>query len=350
MRRLMVQTAAVAGVWTLVAVFSAFRISLGNSYGGQPTDWPGALMRGAAHAYPWALSTPAVLWLTRRFPWVSGKRLPHSAVHFAAGVFFSLANFGIYATTLNWVDRSLVQQLTLLELQLNFLVYGALVVTGHAIDHARRSRERKLKMLRLETQLTRARLDLLRMQLHPHFLFNTLNAVAELIHEDAPRAEQMVADLSALLRATLNTGVSDSVTLAVELAVLDSYVAIELTRFEGQLAVDVNVPDEARCALVPHLILQPIVENAIRFSMQNQTVGGRVVVQVDLRGSDLVLEVSDNGPGFVRSSSQRNGVGLRNTRERLEQRYGKEHQLALESGPNGGGRVTVCIPFERGGE
>ena len=333
-------------VWTLVALFSALRISLETTYAGQPTAWSDALLRGLAHAYPWALSTPVVLWIARRFPLERRRWLRHSAVHVGAGILFSVVNFAVYAATLMWIDPGLTQQLTLLELQLNLLVYGALVGAGHAIDTTRRSRERELKTAKLEAQLSHARLDLLRTQLHPHFLFNTLNAIAELIHEDAERAEQMIADLSQLLRRTLNAGKSDRVPLAFEIEGLECYLAIERTRFDCALDVVVDVPDEARCALVPHLLLQPIVEDAIRHGMEHHPGAGRVAVHAAVRDGDLQLEVTDNGPGFANGGATAAGIGLGNTRERLEQRYGDSHRLTLETGPNGGGRVIVRVPFE----
>lgn len=345
-RRRATQAMVVSAVWTLVALFSALRISLETTYSGQPTDWPGALLRGLAHAFPWALSTPLVLALTRRFPLGRRKLFRNATVHVGAGILFSVVNFALYAAASEWVDPSSTEPLTLLELQLNLLLYGALLGAGHAIHTTRHSRERELKTARLEAQLSHARLDLLRTQLHPHFLFNTLNAIAELIHEDAERAEQMIADLSLLLRRTLNAGKSDRVPLAFEIEGLECYLAIERTRFDCALDVVVDVPDEARCALVPHLLLQPIVENAIRHGMEHHPGAGKVAVHAAVRDGDLQLEVTDNGPGFANGGATVAGIGLGNTRERLEQRYGDSHRLTLETGPNGGGRVVVRVPFE----
>ncbi len=335
--------------WTLVALFSAVRIALDTAYAGQELDWSGALFRGAAQAYPWALTTPAVLWLTRRFPLVRPKMLFHVPLHVVAGILFAVTNFGVYGLALAAVDVRLAQQLTLLELQLNLLIYGALVGLGHAIDYAQRFRERELRASRLEAQLTRARLDLLKTQLHPHFLFNTLNAIAELIHEDAMRAEQMIADLSELLRQALDASASDTVALALELEVLERYLAIERTRFEGQLDVIVDVPEDVRCAMVPYLVLQPLVENAIKYSMKNRAGLGAVKIHAEVRGGDLHMEVVDNGPGFAAGGPTPAGIGLANTRERLKQRYGEDQQLVVDAAPGGGGRVSLRIPFEPAG-
>ncbi len=347
-RRPALRIVAWTACWTLVALFSALRISLDTVYAGRELDWSGAVIRGAAHVFPWALWTPAVLWLTRRFLLVRGKWPPRLALHLAVGILLSAINLVASTTALSWVGGR-AQTLTLLELQLNFLVYWALVGAAHALHYARRFRERELRTSRLEAELTQARLNLLRAQLQPHFLFNTLNAVSELIHEDTVRAEQMVADLSQLLRRALDAGSSDGVTLAVELDLLDCYLAIEKTRFEESLDVVVDVASEARVAIVPYLILQPIVENAVKFSMKNNAGVGRVEVRADLEDGDLLLEVADNGPGFAGDCSEPTGIGLRNTCERLEQRYGKRQQLIVGTGPGGGGHVTIRIPFERAG-
>ena len=353
--------------WTLVALFSTVRMALEAIYAGQELDWRGAWFRGAAHAYPWVFTTPAVLWVVRRFPLVRHKLLPRAVLHAVAGVLFAVANFGVYAMALAVVDARLAQQLTLLELQLNLLIYVALVGLGHAIDYAQRFREREVRNSRLEAQLTRARLDLLKTQLHPHFLFNTLNAIAELIHEDAMRAEQMIADLSELLRQALDASVSDTVALTLELELLERYLAIERTRFEGRLNVIVDVPDDVRCAMVPYLLLQPLVENAIKYSMKNRVGPGAVRIHAEVRGGDLLVEVVDNGPGFAAGrgrgrgrdrdiggdgdggGSTHAGIGLGNTRERLRQRYGEAQQLTVDAGPDGGARVSLRIPFERAG-
>ena len=153
----------------------------------------------------------------------------------------------------------------------------------------------------------------------------------------------MIADLSQLLRRTLNAGTSDRVPLALELEGLECYLAIERTRFDCALDVAVDVPEEARCALVPHLILQPIVENAIRHGMKHRPGAGRVAVRAAVQDGDLRLEVTDNGPGFANSGAAVAGIGLGNTRERLEHLYGDAHRLTLETGPNGGGPARLRL-------
>jgi len=205
-------------------------------------------------------------------------------------------------------------------------------------------REQELAAAQLETQLVQAQLQALQMQLQPHFLFNTLHAISTLMHRDVDAAEKMLARLSDLLRLTLENGSTQTVMLKDELEFLKKYLEIEEIRFADRLTIRTAIAPDALDALVPNLILQPIVENAIRHGIAPRAQPGRVEITARRVDGKLRLEVQDDGPG-LRPGNGREGLGLKNTRERLARLYQGAHRLELESPPEGGVRVTLEIPF-----
>jgi two-component system LytT family sensor kinase len=183
------------------------------------------------------------------------------------------------------------------------------------------------------------------MQLHPHFLFNTLNSIATLIHKDPDAADQMTARLSDLLRLTLeNIGVQE-VPLAQELEFLERYLEIEKTRFSDRLVVRIDVAPETLDASTPYLILQPLVENAIHHGIAARSLPGCVIVRAARDGGMLVLEVKDDGPGIRSAAASNNGLGISSTRERLEKLYGAAHTFELSNVAKGGLAVKLTFPF-----
>ena len=216
----------------------------------------------------------------------------------------------------------------------------------HAVAYHREVREREASGARLQVSLARARLESLEGRLHPHFLFNTLNAIAALIREDPPAAERMVADLSELLRAALGAEPGREVTLARELELLGRYVAIQQARFQDRLRVSVEADHETLRAVVPHLVLQPLVENAIRHGIAPRESGGAVWVRARRDGDVLRLLVQDDGVGYGRApASQGSGFGLSGTRARLAHLYGERGVLRVDGDLPNGTLVTVELPF-----
>jgi len=233
----------------------------------------------------------------------------------------------------------------------------AIVAAGLARDASKRYRARKEQAARLaadaarlEAQLAEARLDALRRQLDPHFLFNTLNAVSSLVERDPRGVRRMIARLSDLLRHSIEGSNEPEIPLERELDLLQRYVDIMQVRFQGRLEVTVSADARARAALVPNLVLQPLVENAIKHGVAAVPGAGRVWVEAEVRGDELVLAVRDDGPGPIVADGREGGVGLRNTRERLAQLYGGSHRLELHNAPEGGLVVTLEIPARRGPE
>jgi len=221
------------------------------------------------------------------------------------------------------------------------------VSVSHAFGYYRQYQERALRATELEKRLTQARLQALQMQLNPHFLFNTLNAISSLMHRDVKAADRMLARLAELLRYALESTESQEVTLQKELAFLRRYLEIEQTRFGARLQVREEVAEGLLEALVPNLILQPLVENAIKHGIERRTRDGVIVLRAVEEDGKVVLEVSDNGPGLKPEGSGRKGIGLANTRARLEQLYGVDHAFELVNAEAGGLTVRVRIPFRR---
>jgi two-component system, LytTR family, sensor kinase len=235
---------------------------------------------------------------------------------------------------------------------INPLFYALLLGIAHAVLYHEWYREREAAAERLAAGLTEARLHALKMQLQPHFLFNTLNAISALIPADARPARRMVARLGDLLRTALEHEETQEVTLREELAFLQPYLEIEQARLEGRLTVAMEIAPDTLDARVPHLVLQPLVENAIRHGIAPRIDPGRVEISAT-RDADhrfLQLEVRDDGPGMDRDNQvrTRKGVGLANIQSRLEQLYGGEHRFALENHPAGGVVVRISLPFRRG--
>jgi signal transduction histidine kinase len=320
-----------------------------------PSGW----MDVGARALTGALLTLGIFELEARFPL---ERQPWSrwiAVHAAGAMAFVLVSVSILLPihlrlapdpTLHWRDA------VLSSLHWHFLLYWFLLGAGLALNYSDRVREReraadrlRLAAARLEAEFAQARLHVLRMQMQPHFLFNTLNVLSELIHVDPARASGMAAEIRGLLRLTLEADAQE-VPLRDELALLERYVAIQRARFGDRLAVSFDVAEEVDSALVPGMVLQPLVENAL----QHGTVAGggvqRVAVSARSEGTSLVLEVRDNGPGpdAVRRGARR-GVALDNIRARLEHLYGAAAGLELMVAPGGGGLTRVIVPIREPG-
>jgi LytS/YehU family sensor histidine kinase len=221
------------------------------------------------------------------------------------------------------------------------------VFVGHLVHYSRESRTKDLKASQLEGQLAQAQLQVLRMQLHPHFLFNTLHTISALMHKDLKAADRMLALLGDLLRDSLEKVGAQVVPLKQELEFLDRYLEIEKTRFRDRLSVQMAVEPETLDAEVPNLILQPLVENAIRHGIARRAEGGRLEIHAQSQDHMLVLRVRDDGPGLPSDTEMaaRGGVGLANSQARLEQLYGAAHRFELRNRTDGGLEVTLALPL-----
>src|ERR1044072_3061509 len=352
--------------WTLFALISATQSYLNYGYSGRPRPYSQVASVWFICAGIWALMTPLALWLAKRFRVTREHLLSSIALHVLGGSLIAVLQLGVYV----FVARVLVinpstrfgpweqfRDLFFTEFQANLLLYIVLVAFYQAFDYHRRYRERErraaqleVEAAHLETQLTRAQLDALRMQMNPHFLFNTLNSVSVLMQEDVVLANQMLLHLSELLRLTLNQEQTHEVTLRQELDFLRLYLEIEQTRFQDRLKVKIEAAPETLEARVPNLILHSLVENAIRHAVAPRASETLVVIRSERLNGNLLLLVSDNGDGIAAKSESANGIGLANTRSRLEKLYGAKQEFVLHAAANGGVEASVTIPFRTGSE
>jgi signal transduction histidine kinase len=360
---------------------------------GEPIDWRMPVTWAFGEWWGYALLAPAVAWLARRARVADGARTdahvgvgPRGAALLLAGwAGFLLASQALYVA----FERGLGMAGSLGQLSygrqllvhlpkrgpFTLLVFAAIVGAVWALDLYRRYRERELRASQLEARLARAQLDALRQQLHPHFLFNTLNTISALMHRDVEAADRVVTRLGDLLRMGLQRSSRQEIALREELDFLERYVEIQRTRFQDRLTVAIEAEPEALDLLVPSLVLQPLVENAVRHAVEPRVEPGRVEVRARREDGRLVLTVADDGPGIVaeacasastkgcgvglanraegevggtHASTKGCGVGLANTKARLEQLYGEAHRFVLANREGGGLEVRLELPLRAG--
>jgi two-component system, LytTR family, sensor kinase len=339
----------VAG-WTVFGLFNANQTYVAAEIRGNPLPADEVLVVAMTDASLWALATIAIFWLARRFPLARGRMLSHAAVHLVAGITLSLTRVGVIGSLSRWVEvfpRHTLAALFYRQFHVYLLFYVLLLGIAWAVYYHGRYREREQAAEQLAAGLAEARLQALKMQIHPHFLFNTLNAIAALIPQEAQPARRMVARLGDLLRTTLEQEATQEVTLREELEFLEPYLEIEQTRLGDRLSVEFQVEPEALDARVPHLVLQPLVENAVRHGVAPRSEPGVVTIAAALEGGSLILEIRNTG-GAARGgpTHEPGGRGLANVRSRLEQLYGADQQVTAGPARPGGWITTIRIPFQ----
>jgi len=353
-RQLWLETALIFAAWTVFGLISANQVYVQFELIERPIPWRHALLQSLFEAYLWALATLAIFWLARRFPLERGRMPGGSAVHLASAVVLSLARVAVVVEMsrhVDWLGERTFDRQFWGRFHQYLLYYALLLGIAHAVLYHGRYRERERAAERLAAGLAEARLQALKMQLQPHFLFNTLNAISALIPAEAKPARRMVARLGDLLRIALEHEATQEVTLREELAFLQPYLEIEQARLGHRLTVVMEIAPETLDARVPHLLLQPLVENAIRHGIAPRIEPGTVEIS-SASGEDgrfLHLEVRDDGPG-VEGDGQartRKGVGLANIQSRLAQLYDNGHRFAFENHPGGGAVVRISLPFRR---
>ncbi|MBX3747849.1 MAG: histidine kinase [Verrucomicrobiae bacterium] len=347
-------------VWTLLALLFAGQYYASSAMQGRPVPWTHALGYAMADWYVFALLAPPVAWLGRQVRLEWPLRWRPVAVHLSACGAFMLAYLLVRAWVALWQVRldgraetffEVFETVLVKTLPHSLLVYWAVVGSQHVVAYQLRARERAQRAIELEQRLTAARLQALQMQLNPHFLFNTLNAISSLMHQDVEAADRMLIRLSELLRRALDSRDRQEVTLGEELAFLDRYLEIEQARFGTRLVLERSVDPELLTAMVPNLFLQPLVENAIKHGIERQRRQGMVRVEAGREGEWLVIVVRDNGPG-LKSGEKKvrgHGIGLSNTRRRLEQLYGVRQALVIRDASGGGTEVRVQMPWRASG-
>jgi two-component system LytT family sensor kinase len=308
--------------------------------------------------YVWAALSPFVVLLARKYP-VTRVRQPRVFfLHLAASVLFSLIHITVYLPLFRlmaWPEGAMYLRTLRLALLTGFmtvfplgvLVYWVILGITTAIELSGRYRQEGVRASRLEMRLAEAQLNALRMQLQPHFLFNTLHSLSDLVLEDANEATRMIARLGDFLRMTLDGSGSQLVPLKREMDFLSSYLEIEQVRFQDRLRVQIEVDPRVESVLVPNLILQPLVENAIRHGIGRRIGPGRIDISARLISGLLEIEIMDDGPGLDEHSQleKKQGVGLVNVRERVHYIYGDAGRLVLTNGVKGGLAATLSLPI-----
>jgi two-component system, LytTR family, sensor kinase len=333
--------------WTALALLFGAQIQLINTrvLGGSGS-WSEALAWSFSYWYAWAALAPLVVWLSRLLLREGTGFLVSLQLHLPACLLVSFAHLAVLliVTRASHISVEPLRAVYAVHMQWNLILYWVLVGATHALHYYDRFRERELRATQLEAELAQSQLHRLKMQLQPHFLFNALNAISTLIETDPDAADRMLSQLASLLRESLRADAPHEVSLREELSFLDRYLEIEKTRFADRLRVSFEVDPGALDARVPSLLLQPLVENAIRHGVSRRADGGRVDVRAWRENGSLRLEVKDNGPGLPETANQ-SGIGLANTRARLERLHGEDYRFELANLPGGGALAAVRLPF-----
>ena len=360
------------GIWFAACLIFVSQNALRSIVRGQPVDWFVAFWVEVLYWVPWFVMTPLLLGAARRWPLGSGAPRANIGWHLLFMLGFSLVQVVASDALQFWagVSHGVFTQPNRVELAISNYSrsFPALAITAwwkywvfmgcrYAFDYHQRFREREVAAAQLETQLATAQLQALRMQLHPHFLFNALHSAAMLTMIDPERAHKVLVQLSALLRTTLDRSSSAEVPLAEEIDFVDRYLAIERVRFQDRLRVAIEADDDALAASVPNLILQPLVENAVRHGIARRTDSGALTIRAVRQNGTLVLEVEDDGEGlpnaWTLSPPHGTGVGLTNVRSRLERIYGNDGRLELLTPADASGKPTrgtlarITMPYRK---
>ncbi len=356
--RLLTDCAVAVGLGTLFGLVAAAQVHLYGHAVGRDIGMARLIPIYLARWYIWVALTPFIFAAARRWQ-LGGEQRRGTRVLNAGMLALAAALFALLHSTLSAVvDFALVTgrvpiPLAVTEHVGTFFVSGlviasAIIAVHHALDYHRRYRNRELRAIHLGAQLAQTRLQLLRMQLRPHFLFNTLNSISSLMHEDIEAADAMLAALGDLLRAALHGDGSEEVPLRQEVELARCYLEIMKLRFGGDLAECIDIAPDTFDALVPNMILQPLVENAVLHGIAaRRGGGGRVQLRATRAGGSLLIDILDDGIGLPHDWDERRGVGvgLGNTRSRLRRLYGANHDIEIGNRDEGGVRLAIRIPF-----
>ncbi len=350
--------AAIWGLWTLFGIYFTSQVALQSQAFANPTPFWRVLMWQLFSGYVWFLLSPIILWLGNRFTFDDGNWKTSLPIHFVASIIIAVTQLAIDSFVLPKLGYmssggplpyfEFLKKILLFNFHFSIAIYWGVLGIQQAIKYYRKNRERELRTSQLEARLATTRLQVLKMQLHPHFLFNTLNAISELIYRDQESAERMISDLSDLLRMSFENLEVQEIPLKQELEFLEKYLEIELTRFHDRLKVVMQIAPDTLDASVPNMILQPLVENAIKHGIAPRATGGEITIGAFRENGHLALTVRDNGLGvpFGDLEHLSEGVGLSNTRRRLKHLYGEAHSFSLSNEESSGLAVNLLIPYK----
>jgi two-component system LytT family sensor kinase len=335
--------AAAAAAWLTLPLLLTIQEHILSAYVGQPMTWRRAFIGVAPHYLIWGALALPIFWLSRRFPIERPRFWRRVFLHLLLSFVFYGADAAISSLVIPAIVRDpkltpfIMSVVIIRGFYDDFVLYWCIVGVSHLL---RQQRERAA----LEREFTVAQLEALRAQLQPHFLFNTLNSVSELMHIDIVAAERMVDSLSGLLRVSLDSSAQQEIPLREELEILDLYLRIQQVRFSDSVTIERSIDPAALDALVPTLLLQPLVENAFRHGLSRRRQQGLITITARRQSGEVCIEVRDNGAGLP-LSGWREGIGLGNTRARLAALYGSGQTLTLAAGTDSGASVAVSLPY-----
>jgi two-component system LytT family sensor kinase len=341
---------AAFGVWTALALLSSVQSVIFLSSINETIRWGPILLGRMADWYTCAVFTPVYFWLVRRYPIDRGRWKVSIPIHLVTTSLFVVLKYVMYREIMGWIETTRATPSLADVLARSFIfesiAFWCLLGVVHAIVFYERYRDREIQAAELKAQLAASQLESLSAQLHPHFLFNTLQGVSTLMHRDPRGADTMLNRLSELLRRTLHRGDRQEGSLEEEMELLGYYVGIMQIRLGDRLVFESDIGPSLRHACVPHFILQPLVENALQHGIARRAGAGRVVVKGARRGDSLVLSILDDGPALDPGrQAMVDGIGLSNTRLRLERLYGEGQSLTMTPIPGGGMMVELVLPY-----
>ena len=345
--------------WTSLATVSAVsRLLDPRGFGFRVMSPAGPIALAFIEAWIWALFTPLIFWLSSRVSLARSKWIVRIPMIIVVGLAVAMAVYFVLDVARDVIFENALRRggsvfapfrdLGRFRFVNQLLVFFSILAAGFAREYSLRDQSRQRESVELQAQLAEARLDALRMQVNPHFLFNTLNAISALVERDPAGVRRMIARLSELLRHTIDRNRSDEVPLREELAFIRRYIEIMEIRFQGRLRVRMEIENEILDALVPDFILQPIVENALEHGVSRAAGAGEITIAARRDGDRVILTVRDNGPGISENVGS-GGVGVANTRERIEHLYGDQGKLMLAPAAEGGTIAEILIPFRAAG-
>jgi two-component system LytT family sensor kinase len=350
----------IAAIWSCVGLFDATQTVFAMRAEGMQHAWVNLFVTLLLSWLPWALATPLVLQLGRAYPPIQWRRFftwfVHPAAIAAIGVVYAAWSASLEELLNPWAKNPGPESFGYLwsykfynGFLSSSLLYGAILLASAMLDSRERLANEQTETARLNEQLSKAQLDALRRQIEPHFLFNTLNAIAALIREQRnDAAVSMIAGLSDFLRRVLQDSDRQQVPLGEELEFTQKYLDIQKVRFAERLQFNVDVPADLFSAQVPSLILQPMVENAVKHGIAKRVLGGSIRIAGSHSNGTLTLTVYNDGPGLPADwDKTKSGIGMSNVRTRLQSLYGTAFELSMQNQEQGGVEVSVSVPFVR---
>jgi len=345
-----------SAVFSFLIFFFTLQFAVVNLIKDLPADFFANLKLNFVQYFPWVFLAYFVLACARKYPFYQKKWFTFILFHVLAGTFFSiltgLISYFVYYFLYNVAADNFIEYLFIMlskSINFNILIYVAIVGFGQMWDYYREKKENEVRTSQLEASLAQTKLEILRIQLNPHFIFNTMHNILALVRKSPEAAESMLLKLSDLLRKTFATSDLKEIPLKEELEFIKIYLDIQKARFKERLQVEFDLDPQTQDILIPSLILQPIVENAIKHGIEAKAAGGTITIKARIQGSELQLQVKDTGPGIKinRDLLFKQGFGLKNTRARLSSLYDKEDPIIISDSAAGGTVFTINIPVKK---